>query len=135
MYTFSHSKKYLWNPSKEKKKKENPILNIHKRSSIELYLVTRYNCIRINSPFIQRTIFTSNLLPISVWKIDRHARRILTFAGAESFAGDADRRVVDAIVVFQPAWGAVRAIIAPAKERRLNHGAFLTSGNKKCARR
>lgn len=56
---------------------------------------------------------------------------ILTFAGAESFAGDADRRVVDAIVVFQPAWGAVRAIIASAKERRLNHGALLTSGTKK----
>lgn len=59
---------------------------------------------------------------------------ILTFAGAESFAGDADRRVVDAIVVFQPAWGAVRAIIASAKERRLNHGALLTSGTKKKGR-
>lgn len=34
-------------------------------------------------------------------------------------------------MVFQPAWGAVRAIIASAKERRLNHGALLTSGTKK----
>lgn len=34
-------------------------------------------------------------------------------------------------MVFQPAWGTIRAIIASAKERRLNHGALLTSGTKK----
>lgn len=55
---------------------------------------------------------------------------ILTFAGAESFAGDANWRVVDAIVVFQSAWRTVRAIIASAKERRLHHRTFLTSGTK-----
>lgn len=60
-----------------------------------------------------------------------YTRCELTFARAESFASDANWRVVDAVVVFKSARRAVRAIIISAKERRLHHRTFLTSETKR----
>jgi len=49
----------------------------------------------------------------------------LTFARAKTFAGDVDGSAMNAVVVFETARRAVRAIVVSAKERRLHHGTFL----------
>jgi len=51
----------------------------------------------------------------------------LTFAGAKSFAADADDCVMNAVVVVQATQGAVCSVVRATQESRLHNGTRVTS--------